>query len=97
MLNCWNSFPQQLPTVSSAIASDIVPLTSKTQSGSSVVRSIRRFDLYARVQRLEDTMFTKEEAHEMEKRTEERMDATEKNMAAMFLVNTLISGYAAIK
>ena len=47
VLNCRdNTFPQQLSTVSSAIASNnIVSLTSKTQSGSSIVRSIRRFDL----------------------------------------------------
>ena len=82
VLNCRdNTFPQQLSTVSSAIASDnIVPLTSKTQSGSSIVRSIRRFDLYARVQRLEDTMITKEEANASEKRAEERMDASEKRV-----------------
>ena len=42
----------------------------------SSVRSIPRFDLYLRVQRFEDTMFTKEEAKTMEKGTEERIDAT---------------------
>ena len=41
---------------------------------------IPRYDLFARVQRLEDTMFSKADAKEMEKRADEKSVVMEKRM-----------------
>jgi len=49
---------------------------------SKVVEIIPRWDLYTRVARLEETMFTKEDAKAMEARMTTRMDAQEARMTA---------------
>ena len=73
-----------------------------SEEETRVRRSIPRYDLFARVQRLEDTMFSKTDAKEMERRMdiksaamEKRMDiksaAMEKRMDGKFLITTSIS------
>ena len=64
------------------------------------VETIPRWDLFSRVQKLEDSMFTKFDAKEMEERMEERSDQKmaemENRMFVMFCVSSLIailSGY----
>jgi len=47
------------------------------------VSVIPRWDLYARVSRIEETMFTKEDAKDMQKKTEEMQKKTEKKMEEM--------------
>ena len=59
--------------------------------GDIYIIYISRYDLFARVQRLEDTMFSKADAKEMETRMEKRAEAMKKGMDVQFFITTSIS------
>ena len=106
--SCFASVVPEFSIVSSVAVSETRSLDMGSGTLNQYSRSIPTYDLFSRVQRLEDTMLTKADGKEMEKRAEERMDAMERRadekMAAMdtktnimFSVTTLIALYAAIK
>jgi hypothetical protein len=55
--------------------------------GDIYIIYISRYDLFTRVQRLEDTMFSKADAKEMET----RLEAKKKRMDVQFFITTSIS------
>ena len=80
------------------VASSDAPPNAPISEAETRVRTIPRYDLFARVQRLEDTMFSKADAKEMEKRAEamekrmeKRAEAMEKKMDGKFFITTAIS------
>ena len=59
------------------------PVSSHAMEDTPVLLRVSvnpRWDLYARVSRIEETMFTKEDAKDMQKKTEEMQKKTEKKM-----------------
>ena len=80
------------PKVSIVAASSDAPPNAPISEAETRVRTIPRYDLFARVQRLEDTMFSKADVKEMEKRMEKRAVAMEKRMDVIkFFITTSIS------
>lgn len=64
----------------------------ESSSGSTEeVEPIPRWDIFARVGRLEDILFTKEDALEMKKEMKKEMDASKYQMMAFTLLVTLLS------
>jgi hypothetical protein len=56
-----------------------------------MVEIIPRWDLYSRVAKLEESMFTKEDAKAMEAKMTARVDAQEARMYLMFGVSTSLT------
>ena len=83
------------------------PVSSHAMEDTPVllkVSVIPRWDLYARVSRIEETMFTKEDAKDMQKKTEEmqkktekKMEETKKEMMGFTLFTTLLTQLVPIK
>jgi hypothetical protein len=59
-------------------------------SESPLPPRLSTWDLFGRIQRLEDTSFTKEDANAMEARMEARMDKAEAKTAALFLILSVV-------
>ena len=55
------------------------------------IAAIPKYDVFGRLQRLEDSMFTKEDAKEMRAETKAEMKELMFRMNVMFVISTVIS------
>ena len=89
---CLATFDPEALAADSGSGSGSGSRTQYTKSSESPLPPrLGTWDLFGRIQRLEDTSFTKDDAKAMEARMEARMDKAEARMQENFLISTFLT------